>query len=91
LIKFSKSGEIYSEDENVDKDLNETLNLNMDILVKNRKQVLDEALQNFYMRHSRAIRTKPILKREIARWYPEQGPYCQIVIFHLKKKLSKHF
>jgi len=92
LIKFSTSGEIYSEDENVAKDLNDTLNLNMDSLVKNRKRVLDDALQNFYMRHPRTTWTKAILEREITKWSPKHGPYKaygQIIIYYLKKKLAK--
>jgi hypothetical protein len=92
LVKFSKSGEISSDNETVNHDLHKTLNLNMQSLVNNRKSVLDIALTDFYQKHPQKTWTKAILEREIRKWSPMKGPYteyCQIVVFHLKKKLAK--
>ena len=90
-IKFGSSGEISSDNEQISKDLNETLNLNMESLVKNRKTVLDEAIQSFQKKHAGQW-TKEILAREINRWssadHGAYKPYCQIVIYYFQKKLS---
>lgn len=91
-VKYSSSGEISSDEMRINNDLNITLNLNVETLVKNRKRVLDEALKNFYQNHPQSTWTKAILEREIRKWSPTKGPYkeyCQIVVFHLKKKLAK--
>jgi len=93
LIKFSVSGKISSDNEQVNKDLNETLNLNMESLIKIRKLVLDEAIKNFQKKHPVSQWTKEILEREISRWssssHGAYKPYCQIVIYYFQKKLSR--
>ncbi len=91
LVKFSKSGEIYSDNEEINKDLNDALNLNMRRIVENRKARLDKALMDFGEKYPGKW-TKDLLKREIRRWSPKQGPYkpyCQIVVFFLKKRLAR--
>ncbi|GAB6168828.1 hypothetical protein JCM1393_12880 [Clostridium carnis] len=54
LIKYSENGEIYSENSDINKDLNETLNLNCDqaLLKVNRARVLKE-LKNIFMDNKR--------------------------------------
>jgi uncharacterized protein (TIGR02646 family) len=44
LIKYRPDGKIYSDDVSVNHDLNETLNLNLEFLKKNRKVALDAVL-----------------------------------------------
>lgn len=91
FVKFSRSGEIYSDNEAINRDFNETLNLNTETIQKNRKVVLDEAWKHFRERHSGRW-TKGILNKEIRRWSPKNGPYkpyCQIVVFFLKKRLAR--
>ncbi len=82
--------EIYSDNEIINKDLNETLNLNMQTLVKNRKTVLDIVLIDLDKRHSGAW-TRGTLEKELEKWEKARPykEYCQIVIFFLKKKLSQ--
>lgn len=90
LTRFSISGEIISDNEDIQKDLNIVLKLNTQILVKNRQFVLDEALRDFYQRYPKGTWTKAIIQREINKWInPPYREYCQIVIFYLRKKLSK--
>ncbi|RLC20465.1 MAG: TIGR02646 family protein [Deltaproteobacteria bacterium] len=91
FIKFSSSGEIYSDNENVDRDIDKTLNLNMQTIKKNREAALDEALELLRKEHPGRW-TKDILNREIRRWSSRQRaykPYCQIVVLYLKKRLAR--
>jgi uncharacterized protein (TIGR02646 family) len=92
FIKFSVSGKISSDNELVNKDLNETLNLNQETLRKNREAVLDEAIKSFQKRHAGQW-TREILEREISRWSSSNNgvykPYCQIVVYYFQKKLSR--
>jgi uncharacterized protein (TIGR02646 family) len=54
VIHFRKNGKIYSDDIEVEKDVNETLNLNEENLKKNRELAIHQAFQNI---------KEPILKR----------------------------
>jgi len=91
LIKFKANGEIYSDDTDINKDLNITLNLNYQTIVKNRKTVLDTAYEKLGI--YKGTWSKELLQREIDKWESEYNekyqPYCQIVIYQLKKKLTK--
>jgi uncharacterized protein (TIGR02646 family) len=92
LIKFDANGKVSSDNFEINKDLNETLNLNTESLIENRRQALDSALQELANKNSIAW-TKEILQREIDKWNAvndeKYKPYCQIVIFYLKKKLTQ--
>lgn len=92
IIKFRANGEIYADDFKINKDLKETLNLNYEGLIKNRKMMLDIALKNLIDKN-KGTWSKETLKREIDKWEninnPEHTAYCQIIIYHLKKKLAK--
>ncbi len=95
LIKYLAIGKIYSDDETIDKDLNDVLNLNMQTLVNNRKEVLELVLKQLKSEYSQGNWTVAILNKKIQQWTNRQTdgrykPYCQIVIYHLQKKLSKY-
>jgi hypothetical protein len=45
LIRYSNSGKIFSDDQDINNDLDVTLNLNVETLVKNRKAVLSEVIE----------------------------------------------
>ncbi|ELS32373.1 MULTISPECIES: retron system putative HNH endonuclease [Pseudanabaena] len=92
LIKYRPDGEIYSTDESINRDLNETLNLNLEFLKKNRKAalyvVLDQLQKKFPKTNWTAnIRQKVIndLSDKDANGYYSE--YCQIAIWYLKYKL----
>jgi uncharacterized protein (TIGR02646 family) len=104
IIKFKSTGEIYSDDLEINKNLGEKedlkkgdlggkLNLNYVVLIKNRKKTLDSALKKFIEKHPKGTWSKAVLQREIDKWensnLEEYEPYCQIVIFHLKTKLNR--
>ena len=92
LIKFDKYGIISSDNSDIERDLSKILQLNHDVLKKNRKTVLDVALKPLIEKHKLKW-TKEVLQKEIEKWESvndeKHKAYCQIVIFHLKKKLKQ--
>jgi uncharacterized protein (TIGR02646 family) len=94
LIKYHPSGEIYSDDETINNDLNKILNMNMQTLVKNRRVVLDEVIRLLMTERPKGDWTAAILNKKIQELSNKQKdekyqPYCQIAIYYLKKKLLK--
>jgi uncharacterized protein (TIGR02646 family) len=94
LIKYHPSGEIYSDDETINNDLNKTLNMNMQTLVKNRRVILDEVIKLLMTERPKGDWTAAILNKKIQELSNKQKdekyqPYCQIAIYYLKKKLLK--
>jgi uncharacterized protein (TIGR02646 family) len=92
LVKFKANGEIYADDVDINKDLNITLNLNYQTIVKNRKVTLEATYEK--LEKYKGTWSKEILQKEIDKWEgvnnEEYKPYCQIVIYHLRKKLAKY-
>jgi uncharacterized protein (TIGR02646 family) len=93
LIKYLGNGEISSDDVTINNDLNQVLNLNMQTLVNNRKEVLEVVIKDLKSQHPKGDWTEAILNKKIQQWSDKQNdgkykPYCQIVIYHLRKKLS---
>lgn len=92
LIRYRGNGEISSDDITINNELNEVLNLNMQTLVNNRKEVLGLVLKQLKSQYPKGDWTEAILNKKIQQWSDRQKdgkykPYCQIVIYHLKKKL----
>jgi len=93
LIRYSSDGKISSDDLTINNELNQVLNLNMQTLVNNRKEVLDLVIKQLKSKYPQGNWTQSVLNKEIQQWCDQQRdgkykPYCQIVIYHLKKKLS---
>jgi len=91
LIKYKANGEIHSDDADINNDLSVTLNLNYQTIVNNRKAVLDTVYKRLEIH--KGTWSKNLLQKEIDKWEGEYDgkyqPYCQIVIYHLKKKVAK--
>lgn len=88
-IRFLGDGQIESVDEEFDSELNSVLNLNNGYFLKeNRKRVLD----SFKDYLGRVNPSAGDLKRELDKWNGtaegDLEPYCQVVIYYLKKKLK---
>lgn len=95
-IKFKfVSGEIDSTDNDIKKDINETLKLNHDHLIKKRQVTFDEWIIRFRTKHSKGTWTKAILQNELDKWennnLAEYHPYCQVVIAYLKNEITKRW
>jgi len=91
-VKFSSNGEVYSDDNALDAQLNEVLNLNMQTLKDNRKIFLFEAIKELATRHPKGTWKKALLDKEIARWNVRGGgllnEYCQVIINYLDRKIA---
>lgn len=86
-IHFLGDGIIKSDDQAVDEDINEVLNLNLSLLVGNRKAVLTA----FQQRLQAGRRVDP--ERELPRWdgsEPGELPeFAQVVEYWLRKKQAR--
>ena len=91
FIKYKKSNEgiiIYSDDKNIDEELNKILNLNASILKKNRKLKWKEVLNQLKKKEFDKNYIKKFLKS--LKEKDKNGKYadfCEMVIFFLEKKI----
>ena len=96
LIEYDNDGRIYSNNVDIDKDLNETLNLNCEeVLLKlNRKRTLEALKKYLYELKARGTWKKEFLEK-IKRKYElpdEDGklePYSGIILYYLNKRMGK--
>jgi uncharacterized protein (TIGR02646 family) len=93
-ISYGSNGESKSEDPAVQRDLDETLNLNLSRLKRNRRQALDDAIA--YMQRQKPEGTWPrsLLEREQARWSQRNGEgkymeYCRVVLYWIERRLQR--
>ncbi len=88
LVKFPGSGKIQSDDSNIDRELNEVLNLNHPQLVANRKATLDSFCQAI----GRQNRNDGWFNRKLAEWRGDGGgelePFSQVIVYYLSRKLG---
>ncbi len=93
-IRYASDGRIFSEDEEFNKQLNDLLNLNADILCKNRKAKIDVLIQAFRKYGDGRELTKSFLQKKIADFTSrdEDGmlsPFCGVTIYYLNKRLER--
>jgi len=93
LIAYRVSGEIYSNNSDINYDLQEVLNLNLETIKKARKEAYDEIMKRLDSEYPNKSFTKTILEKKIAEYSQlkdgKYRPYCQYVIYFLRKKLSR--
>ncbi len=92
LIRYSNSGKIFSDDQDINNDLDVTLNLNVETLVKNRKAVLSEVIEQLNKLFPNKEWSKTELTKIINKWRSKDAngchnQYCQFVIYILGKRL----
>lgn len=93
-IKYTKNGDIYSDDEKIDSDLNITLKLNIETLRNNRLSVweaIEEALniKSKNKEWSIQLLEKQLKKLEEKDSEGKYKEYCGIGIYFLRKRLKK--
>jgi len=93
-VFYKKDGRIYAKDKTIEKDLKETLNLNLESLRDRRKAVLDIAIQRLQAKKEKGTWTKSILQQELKKYTTKnkQGQFkefCQIVIADLNKRIER--
>ncbi len=95
-IKYrSATGEVYSEDEKIQEDLNRTLNLNSSkhMLMANRKAVLDTAIMELRKMQQKGIWNHKLMEsvKAIYEGIDSDGKrkeYAGIVLWYLEKRLK---
>lgn len=95
-IKYSSDGTIISTNEAYNKEINDTLNLNTELLKKNRKAMLIEVITKINVNYKNGKNwDKKILESYLSK-YSEKHlekdeekyyPYCGVVSWFLQKKL----
>jgi len=91
FIHFEGDGRITSQDEVFDREINEVLNLNLAFLKNERKAVLDGFKLTL---NKRGMLQRPTLQRWLHDWNGESHagelrPYCQVVVYWLRKRLAR--
>ncbi len=88
-LQFLGDGTIKSSDLQFNQEINNVLNLNESSLTRNRKAVLN-ALQQSFMKGNPS---KTAIEKELRKWNGDNGeelePFCQVVIYYLRKKLKR--
>jgi len=84
-----KDGVIYSNDCDIDSELNQILNLNYKLLKNNRK----EALNQLFIDLKKMGWDIPILKSNLEKYKHKNSkgkyrPYCEMIVYFLTKKLK---
>jgi uncharacterized protein (TIGR02646 family) len=92
LVRYHSDGKIYSDDASINHDLNETLNLNLGFLKKNRKEALDVVICKLDEKFSNKAWSKITRQKEIDKLNAkdENGfydVYCQFIVSYLQSKL----
>lgn len=95
-IKYRSDGAIYSDDPNIDRDLNDVLNLNCDVLEvslkKNRKAALAEFIAWASKQKSNGgLWTKEFLRKvkDQLENRDKQMPYCGIIYADIDRRLNR--
>jgi hypothetical protein len=91
VVRFLGDGRILSNDPAFETEINDVLNLNLAFLRNNRKEVL-RAFQTWLDRRGQLPRAE--LERRLRLWNGESDtgelePFCQVVVYWLRKKLSR--
>lgn len=91
VVRYRFNGEVYSKDENVQRDLDKALNLNTTELMRRRKGALTGLSQR--LANEKKGKWPPeLVKREIEIWQSRDDEgnfreFCQVIIYYLQKKL----
>ena len=90
-VRFEGDGRICSTDPVFNDELDDILNLNVRYLVNNRRAVLD-GFKEALTKHGNLQRQT--IERWLQEWNGERDggdlrPYCQVVIYWLKKRLAR--
>jgi uncharacterized protein (TIGR02646 family) len=90
FIRFEGDGQITSQDQIFDKEINQVLNLNLAFLKRERKAVLDSFQITL---KKRGMLKRATLERLFRDWNGESGgelrPYCQVIVYWLRKRLAR--
>lgn len=89
-IRYDAYGKIRSDNPSFDKQINDTLNLNVQLLQRNRKKVWDSVTK--VLNRTQGKCSESTIKSLINTWcktndHGELLEYCDVAIYYLKKKI----
>jgi len=88
-LKYKKDGQIFSDNSNINEELNDILNLNYAILKRNR----EDALSQLFIELKKSNWTISNLKLTLEKYKQKNSkgkyrPYCEMIVYFLTKKLQ---
>ncbi len=85
-VKYKSDGTIYSDNENIDRELNYVLNLNIEMLKKSRREAKVDLWHKLPQHKSW---NKDSINRIIEKYenHPKKAPYLGVLLYFLNKKL----
>lgn len=91
-IRYSRNGEIFSDDEEFDDEINTVLNLNQHRLKTNREGV-QNAVTSYFRKRGNAV-TAGDIRRQIRAWSESDRTgklreYCGVAVYRLNKELKR--
>lgn len=92
FIRFRSDGHITSDDPTFNQELNDVLNLNIALLKNQRKEVLNAFTAQLSRIPGKMPRTK--LEKWLREWNGESDtselkPFCQVIVYWLRKRLKR--
>lgn len=90
-LLYTADGSIESDDDEFNTQLQEVLNLNLSLLMAQRKRVLDAILEWWEHEKKQGPVPRGILKQKRDQWTGGAGvlqPYCQVVVWWLDQRLK---
>ena len=100
LFKYNSEGEISSVSDNADvnRQLNDVLNLNMQTLREGRSEIYLEVQERVRLESKRAKKNKAafikFLEQEKTKWLErtdhKHRPYCSVAVYYLTKKIRSN-
>ena len=88
-IEYKKDGFIYSNNSDIDRELNQILNLNYKLLKNNRQEVLNQLLIDLKKRGWDISNLKSTLENyKHKNSKGKYRPYCEMIVYFLTKKLK---
>ena len=88
-IEYKKDGAIFSDSLNIDKELNEILNLNYQLLKDNRQEALNQLFRDLKKVNWDISTLKLTLEKyKHKNSKGKYRPYCEMIVYFLTKKLK---
>lgn len=89
-LAFLGDGTIKSDNQAFNSEINEILNLNQEVLVRNRKATLVAIRKGLMNKNP----SKANIQKQLRKWNGESDdgnlePFCQVIIYYLRKKLRQ--
>ena len=93
-IQYAKDGTVFSEQKNIEKEINEILQLNNDQNIKNARASIRKGVsESIRILQNKGKLTKNVLERELQNWKYRNNnkhkPFYPIAVQYLEKKIDK--